>query len=183
MEKIDLTPIFYSNYNAGIDYYSLDELAFLFDNRCLNYKKEPVGSLKEFYDFIDKINNREIKVFDIEGGGNRHLALKLIGLKYYEKTSKTALVENWFHGYRPDLLFKNRAGCVIIVECGDTSPVKIMEYFDRPEVEKVIIISYPEEGEDFIYQHIFSKNKALDEYLRIKKEINLKKIKRIINKR
>lgn len=182
MERDDLISIFYSNYNAGIDYYIIDELIFLFDNNCLNYKKDVISNVEKFYKFIDKINSQEIKTFDIDGGGQRHLALKMIGIKYYENMYYNTLVENWFHGYRPDLLFKSQDGGVIIVECGDTNPVKIIEYFERPEVKKVIIISYPEEGEDSIYQHIFDKNKDMDDYLKIKKEINMKQIKKIVKK-
>jgi len=90
--------------------------------------------------------------------------------------------ENWFHGYKPDLMFKNQNE-ILIVECGDTNPVKLIEYFERAEVKRVAIISYPKNGDNLIYQHTFDKNAEMDDYIRIKRDIEMGKIKKIVRRR
>lgn len=120
IDKEKLIQILYSNYKAGIDYYTINELIFLLNNKCLYYHSEIISNIDGFNSFIDKINNKEIDTFDIEGSGNRHLALKLLGFKNYKKLYKNINIENWFQGYKPDLLFKNNRD-ILIIECGDTN--------------------------------------------------------------
>ncbi|EKE14507.1 MAG: hypothetical protein ACD_12C00464G0005, partial [uncultured bacterium] len=95
---------------------------------------------------------------------------------------KVISVENWFQGYRPDLIFRNKK--FAIVECGDTNPVKILEYLRSGEVEKVIIITYPStDDEENIFQHIFTRGAELNEYLDSKVNLLSQKIKKIIKRR
>jgi len=181
MTKDELISIFYSNYNVNIDYNAIDEILFLMNEKCLRYESKIISNKGEFNHFIDKINSGEIKTYDIAGGGGGHLALKLLSLKYIKQPYAKVNCENWFQGYIPDLIFGSNDN-VTVVECGDTNPTKILDYLQRKEVNKIVIISYPKE-DNLIYQHIFSKGLDLEDYLHFKSKISLERIKKILKKR
>ncbi|HDQ23031.1 MAG TPA: hypothetical protein ENN28_03615 [Candidatus Uhrbacteria bacterium] len=152
---LNLLNIFYSNSRLGIDYQAIDELNFLIKEKIINFSENKLAELMEFYKIIDKLKNEEIKEFDYQGGQIRHMSLKILGEKLLRNLNKKSKIENIFHNRYPDLISSDKQ---IIIECGDTDPNKIIEYFNL-SVVKIFILPYPDNESDFLYFYEFTCNK------------------------
>lgn len=176
----NLIDIFYSNSRLNIDYQAIDEIDFLIHEKIIKYKEEKLCNLEEFYKIIDRIQNKEIKIFDYQGGENRHMALKYLGEKFLLSKNKQVKIENIFHNRYPDLISEDKE---IIIECGDTDPNKIIEYFSLG-VAKLFFIPYPDDKSEHLMIYEFRcDSDELKEYKDYIDNINYNKIKDIIKKR
>ncbi|MCX6742918.1 MAG: hypothetical protein NT116_01655 [Candidatus Parcubacteria bacterium] len=176
----NLIDIFYSNSRLNVDYQALEELNFLIDEKIIKFKKKEFNSIEEFHKIIERLIKKEIKVFDYQGGETRHMALKYLGEKFLLSENKKVKIENIFHNRYPDLISEDQE---IIIECGDTDPNKVIEYFSLGVV-KLYLIPYPDDESDHLKIYEFWCEPAeLTEYKEFREKINHDKIKEIIKKR
>jgi len=140
-----------------------------------------VGPIATYRCYISEIADKKIDTYDIQGGGKQHLSLKLVGKDFLKTTldDNNSECEQWFGGRIPDLISTDKS---IIIKCGDTDPTKILQYFSRLEIEKIIIIPYPDPDVDTIKGYLFMKNKILDEYIVHKKECFISENKQYIKR-
>ncbi|MFA5188312.1 MAG: hypothetical protein WC460_03050 [Patescibacteria group bacterium] len=175
-----LIDIFYSNSRLNVDYQALEELNFLIDEEIIKFKEKEFNSIEEFHEIIEQLIKKEIKIFDYQGGETRHMALKYLGEKFLLGENKKVKIESLFHGRYPDLISEDQE---FIIECGDTDPNKIIEYF-LLGVVKLYLIPYPDDDSDHLKLYEFScELDELMEYKKFRDNINHNKIKEIIKKR
>ena len=175
----DLIPIFQSNYKAGIDMLILKELFWCLNDKMLNIQEIIVGSIKLYREYLNKISKKELNTYDIQSGGNQHLAIKLVGKSFIKDTLDDTKCEQWFEGRIPDLISSDKS---VIIECGDTDPTKILEYFSRKEIKRIIIIPYPDPDIETINGYEFTKNMILNEYITHKKQHFISENKKYITR-
>lgn len=150
--------IFYSNYNANIDYDALLSINQSLFDEYLKVEKIKICSCNIFQNTLDKVLSGKIPVFEYDGGGKKHVALKVAAGKYILKRfDQKCSYEDNYCGRRPDVISKNKD---IIFECGDTDPRKILEYLGENENLKIFVMPYHrvEEG-NLIHAFLFIKNK------------------------
>lgn len=181
MSAQEIIDIFYSNFNAAIDYSSIYEIFDLIEKDFIIHNKITICK-KENYDLIiEKVSAGAINTFDFDGGQIGHLALKYLAKELLEtKGHRRILFEYWFQGRKPDVMTSDKT---IIIECGDTDPNKIIEYFENPKLKKVFVIPYPREGEKEIIGYVFSKTDGLRSYLNDKINQRYNNIRKIIQRR
>lgn len=172
--------VFYSNYNAGIDYDALQSIYQSLSDEYLKVKKIKICSCDVFEDTLDKVLNGDIPVCEFDGGGKKHIALKVSSGKYIlERFGQKCSYEDNYCGRRPDVISKNKD---IIFECGDTDPRKILEYLGENENLKIFVMPYHrvEEG-NLIHAFLFIKNKnGLAAHLYKRKVDSLADVRKII---
>jgi hypothetical protein len=175
-----LLDIFYSNSRIAVNFQALDELQFLLDEKIIKIKFGKKFTQEEFYKVIDRINSKEIKIFDYQGGEIRHLALKYLAEELLKNLHKTPKIEQLYNNRYPDVMSEDRE---IIVECGDTDPQKIIEYFNG-EIKNILIIPYPTSESKIFTSYKFECDFAgLAEYCAFKANKDKNSILNIINRR
>ncbi|MBU1165090.1 hypothetical protein KKA15_06060 [Patescibacteria group bacterium] len=173
--------IFYSNRDFDADMQLIVNICYLLNNGLLTFKKEKISTKEIFDDYSDDLIGGKILKADIDGGECRHLSLKLISKDYLAKQGITDIkIEYEFDGYIPDIISSNKK---IIIECGDTNPDKIFNYFKNKNLEKVIIVTYPNIDDTDIYAYTFIPNEELSDFLVFKDKQEFINIKRIINRK
>ncbi len=172
-----LLNIFYSNSPLNIDYQAIDELEYLIDEHLIVVTLTQLCNVRKLHEIIDKINSGNIKAIDYQGGGIKHMALKKLGEDLLLNLNKKAKIESLFNNRYPDVISLDLK---VIIECGDTDPNKILEYFNSG-VESVIILPYPNSEEVNYYEFSYKDLKEVQEY--IKNSYFNDKIKQIINRR
>lgn len=179
--KSAITNIFYSGgQDFRVDKQLVVDVCFLLDNNLLYVKKEKTCLYNIYQGYAELINRGEIPIIDIEGGSTGHLALKLIGRDYLKKLGHNNFkFESELEGYRPDLMTRDSK---IIIECGSTNPDKIFYYFKNKNLEKLIVIPYPDHEGKEIYLYIFTPGKDLSDFLIFNEQQKLKSIKHFKNK-
>lgn len=182
MDLNQVVDIFYSNFNAGIDYDAAQELADLLVSDYIKIEKVEICSTTEFDKILEKVLSGKIGVCDYDGGGKKHITLKIIAGNYVEKKLHQKVnFEAIYYGRRPDVISKDES---IIVECGDTDPRKILEYFENNENIKVYILPYSHAEDEKLFAYLFTKNKSeLSDYLHTKKVSALSDVRKIIASR
>jgi len=125
----------------------------------LNIARDKIANLEDYHEYIDDIKSGKIDRFDIEGGDG-HLALKLLARDYLQGQKTNFEIE--FDGYFPDVITFNKK---VIIECGNTNPDKILNYFKNKKLEQVIVIPYPSYGEKDIIGYIFKPSVELTDFL------------------
>jgi len=170
--------IFYSgSHSFRFDRQLIADVHFLLENKLLFVSKEKVISVNTYYDFIEEIKDGKIPVIDIDGGQVGHMALKLVGRDYLvNKGFKDIRFESNFAGYKPDVIANDKK---IIIECGNTNPDKIFNYFKNSGLEKFIVITYPDADDKDIYSYTFTPSDKLSDFLLFKEKTELKKIRNI----
>jgi hypothetical protein len=165
--------IFYTGSHAfRVDKQLVVNVCYLLNNNLLSVEKEKIAPNKIYQDYINNIESGKIPKFDIEGGQAGHLALKLVGRDYLEnKGFKNIKFEHEFEGYKPDIITEDNK---IIIECGSTNPDKVFYYFKNKNLQKVIIIPYPDVDDRNIYSYVFIPGDELSNFLvfREKEELN-----------
>lgn len=158
----DLIPFFYSGGNEHrADMYMLGEIFFLIDEGYLRISKKSICSHAVYYATIDSFRSGKIAVADFDGGGVAHMALKFIARQYILESFTQTDIEVEFHGFRPDLVSKEKN---TLVECGTVNPEKISAYFEYPTVLKLICVPYPSDDED-LFASIFERTEDTREFL------------------
>lgn len=182
MDIEQLIGIFYSNFNAGIDYDGIQEIYDLWQSRYIKIKKVAICPVKKLHQIIDEILDGKIKVFDYEGGEKKHVALKIVAGDYVSESFHQQVdYEVNYCGRRPDVISKDRT---IIVECGDTDPRKILEYFTNNDNIQIYILPYNYVNQKVLASYLFSNNRDdLGEYLKNKYIDSLSEIRQIITSR
>ncbi|MBI5022817.1 MAG: hypothetical protein HZC05_01455 [Candidatus Magasanikbacteria bacterium] len=158
MELQELIDTFYSNYNASIDYEALENICQSMSDGYLKVIKIEICSLNVFQNTLDKVLNGKTPIFEYDGGGKKHIALKIAAGKYIlKKFGQKCDYEENYCGQRPDVISKDKD---IIFECGDTDPRKILEYLGENENLKIFVMPYHriEDGK-LICGFLFIKNK------------------------
>ncbi|MFH1947139.1 MAG: hypothetical protein ABIJ23_03230 [Candidatus Magasanikbacteria bacterium] len=91
------------------------------------------------------------------------MALKLVANDYLQSCGyKNIKYEQEFEGYVPDVIVDTKT---IIIECGNTNPDKIFNYFKNKNLEQFIILPYPTFEEQFMMIYIFEPNEDLADFL------------------
>lgn len=182
----EIRGIFFSGNQAFVgNFESINEIAFLVDENYLTMSKFPISTKKEYLEvFKDhSILNNETR-FDAAGGGDSHMALKLLAQKYLkDQRGLEARYEQAFCGYYPDVISDDEK---VVVECGLTAnPEKIFTYFQQGNIKELIQIPYPDvDDENFVTGYSFVPNKDLNNFLAFLQAEKYKKIKKILkNKR
>lgn len=160
-----------------IDMQPIVNITFLLNHKLIFLKEKTICTKKIYFNYLDDIYNKKMPRIDIDGGGNGHLALKLIGndlLK--EMGSKKNKYEARFEGFVPDIISKRKD---LIVECGNTNPDKIFYYFKNKDVRRVIIIPYPGEKTERIIAFIFTPSGKLSDFINFMTRVNLENIKKL----
>ena len=162
--KSKIKEIFYSgSYGVNYDEQLIVNIVFLLQEGVLSVTQKTIAKKSDYTKYIDKINSGEISKFDIEGCSIGHLALKLVAQKFLnEQGYERVIFEQEYDGYRPDVITPDHK---IIVECGNTNPDKIFNYFKNKKLEGVIIIPYPDDETDQLNAYNFKPTEDLAEFL------------------
>lgn len=176
--------IFYSG-NTPFEgsYESINEIAFLVDNRYLKMSCFPISSKKEYLDlFNEQSRLHKIKRCDAAGGGDAHVALKILGGTFLKKMrGLEAKYEQPFCGYFPDVLSVNRH---IVIECGVTgNPEKILTYFQQGGIKELIQIPYPMDEDEKIAAYSFTPNDNIKDFLALLQSEKNKSVRAILNRK
>jgi hypothetical protein len=163
----------------NIDYQAIGELDYLLGEKLIDITPVQLCNINKLHEIIDKINSGTIKVMDYQGGGIKHMALKILGEELLADLNKGAKIESLFYNRYPDVISDDLS---VIIECGDTDPNKILEYFNLG-VAKIIILPYPDSEEVIYYEFSSTDLKELQEYIENKNNFYNDKIKRIIKRR
>ncbi len=181
MSAEELIQIFYSGGNERrVDLQIILDIQYMLESKLLFHSAHLLAKKEVYYSYIDKLRSGEIKVFDVDGGGIGHMALKCMSIELLEQiTSSKCQIENEFAGYRPDIITSDRT---VIVECGTVNPQKITAYLKNVSVQKLYIIPYPDEDAGDIYYHTFLPSSEFSEFIEFAEQANLDKLKKIQKK-
>lgn len=161
-----------------IDMQIIEDIKFLLNEKLIFLKKEVIAGLKQYHYYIDSISLKKIASTDIEGGGSAHMSLKLIGKDYLiQRGYYNIKIEQEFHGLRPDIIVNDES---LVIECGNTNPNKIFEYFKNKKIKEVTIISYPDHNDKKIYCYIFTPSEILSDFIKYKESEERKDIKKYL---
>ncbi|MCX6742755.1 MAG: hypothetical protein NT116_00790 [Candidatus Parcubacteria bacterium] len=174
-----LLNIFYSNSPLNIDYHAIGELEYLIEKELIAISTRELCNINKLHEIIDKINSGNIKAIDYQGGGIKHMALKKLGEDLLLSLNKKAKIESLFYNRYPDVISNDSS---IIIECGDTDPNKILEYFYYG-VAAIMVLPYPDSSEVNYYEFSSKDLKELQEYIKNKNSYFNDKIKQIINRK
>ncbi len=167
----ELQNIFYSgaySFSGSLD--PISEFAFLIREGYMNLKTITIADKVEYLTLFENKNVIR-RAFNAAGGGDAHIALKLSGGKYLEKsTGRSVLYEHPFCGYFPDIMSADHS---VIIECGHTqNPEKVFKYFQEG-VKEFIQIPYTNETDTKITGYSFSPNEHLIEFLKLLEQTKL----------
>ncbi|MFZ2484868.1 MAG: hypothetical protein WAX80_03010 [Minisyncoccia bacterium] len=182
----EIKRIFFSGNQAFEgNYESINEIAFLVDENYLTMGKFPISTKREYLEIFEEhsLLNNETR-YDAAGGGDNHMALKLLAQKYLkDERGLEAFYEQAFCGYYPDVISADKQ---IIVECGITAnSEKILTYFQQGNIQELIQIPYPDvDDKEVVMGYSFVPNKELNNFLAFLQAEKYNKIKEILkNKR
>jgi hypothetical protein len=166
------------------NYESINEITFLVDNGYLKMNDFPISYKNEYLNLFKEhsLLNKESR-YDAAGGGDAHLALKILGRKYLKnKRNLDAKYEQPFYGYFPDVISVDKS---IIIECGVTAnPEKMFTYFQHGNIKELIQIPYPMvEDDKEIMAYSFTPSKNIKDFLSFLQSEKNKDIKNILNRR
>jgi|SRR3989338_9677133 len=178
--------IFFSGNQAFIgNLESINEIAFLVDENYLVLTEFPIFTKKEYLEvFKDRsLLNNETR-YDAAGGGDSHMALKLLAQKYLrDNRGLESHYEQAFCGYYPDVMSDDKR---TIVECGITAnSEKILTYFQQGNIQELIQIPYPDVDDvEIVMGYSFIPGKELNDFLAFLQVEKYNKVKEILkNKR
>jgi len=174
--------IFYSGMNAFRgDSNSITEIAFLVDENYLSISTVTIASKNEYRVLLSDKDKLE-RIDEAAGGGNTHVALKVLTEKYI-KTNRDceSVFEHPFCGYYPDVLSCDET---IVGECGHTgNPEKILTYFRQGNIKECIQVPYPSDEDVEVKGYSFTAKNNLKEFLIFSEKEKRDKLKEIFFKR
>jgi len=139
----------------------------------IDLKVKGFVSIVKYYEYLDNLKDGKIHKIDIEGGGDRHLGLKLVGRDYLHTIGVVnVLYEKVFEGYIPDVISEDQK---VIIECGNTNADKVFNYFKNKSLKELVVIPYSDDKSSKISLYIFTPSEELSEFL-LFREIELGKI-------
>lgn len=174
--------IFYSGqFGFSSDIEITNKIAFLVNQNYLILRQVYIASKSEFLNISSDQGILE-KRSEASGGGNSHVALKLLAERYLlDEYGVDSLFEQPFTGFIPDVRSLNGQ---IICECGHTDNAeKIFTYLRHPDIRYVIQIPYPTDMEDTIFGYEFQSQPNLFGFLEMESTESNQKIKDILNNR
>ncbi len=159
--------IFYSgNHSFNGDRESINEIAFLVDEKYLLVKSTIIATKEEYFSILkDSSSNVVQNRHRAAGGSFEHVALKLLSGIYIKKERNylDILYEHPFCGYFPDVITKDEK---IIVECGHTQNAeKLLTYFRQGKIKECIQVPYPSDEDKTIKGYSFTASNDLTKFL------------------
>ncbi|MDP3995192.1 MAG: hypothetical protein Q8P78_01090 [bacterium] len=157
--------IFFSGaYAFRGDLESIHEIVFLLDEGYLKLTTEPIAPKKAYSETLDAVLKNPHAYNIAAGGGNNHVALKLLAAAYLKTRCRIAVrYEHLFCGHYPDVLTEDET---VVVECGHTqNPEKMLTYFRQGGIKKCIQIPYPTEEDSEVRGYVFSGGNGLAGFL------------------
>jgi len=154
---------------------SISEIAFLVEENYLSFSIVAIASKKEYKALLN--NSDKLKrSYEAAGGGNAHIALKILTSEYVRKNRGCENVfEHPFCGYYPDVLSSEED---IVAECGHTdNSEKILTYFRQGNVKECIQVPYPSEEDEEVKGYSFTAKDNLKEFLVFIEEERRNKLK------
>ncbi len=175
-----LSDIFYSGtHGFKGDKSLIQKIHFLLKNDYLVCERVIMSSKTEFYQLCDSLKENP-DFDDAAGGGNTHVALKLIAQTYLQKLGMNVIFEKQFYGYFPDVISIDLQN---IVECGHTDNLdKIFTYFIQGSIAEVIQLPYPTTDDEFIFGYKFTAKNNLRGFLEAELDMNKDDILKILNR-
>lgn len=155
---------FYSGEHAFTgDKQVVTDISFLVDNGYLSLRLFPLATHLEYLAILQDLPHQK-HVYEAAGGGDAHIALKLLAGKHLQRViCQESFYEHPLCGYFPDVI---TADGRIVVECGHTNnPEKILTYFKQGSVEECILVPYPDPDEPDVTAYSFSAQNELKEFL------------------
>lgn len=151
------------SYTHRCDEQLIVDTAFLVNEGLLSLESIVVCGIQKYHQYNDDLMIDKSMSFDAAGGSLGHVALKYIGREYLlDLGYKTVNFEQQFDGYVSDIISPDEK---IIIECGNTNPDKVFNYFKNKKIEQLIIIPYPTSEEKQIEAYIFRPTDDLSEFL------------------
>jgi len=174
--------IFYGNTPYEGSYESIQEIAFLVDKGYLALALFPLADKKEYKRLFDRPLIESPGAYDAAGGGDAHIALKLLGARYLkDKRGFESQFEQPFCGYFPDVISRDKS---IIIECGVTgNPEKMLACFRQSDLKEFIQLPYPYEEDAELIAYNFAPGNDCRDFLKFLETEKLKNIKSIINRK
>ncbi len=159
----NLQSIFYSGYEAVIDWMVVDEIEQCMQKGVLRCDEHPIASHADYMSAIVGV-----RVADGLGPqGKGHMALKHLGQAWLTQLNKISDTEVRFAGLHPDIISLDGT---MIIECGTTDANGVFFYFDRPNTQSVSILPYPNEQDAHLKLYTFYKTDKYDTYRRLRKD-------------
>lgn len=177
--------IFYPTTNQSFEgsHESINEIAFLIDEEYLSLTDFPIATKEEYLNlFKSKSSLDKSARFDAAGGGDAHMALKLLGKKYlHDERGLNSGFEQPFCGYYPDVISEDKT---VVIECGVTAnPEKILNYFKQGGLKELIQLPYPSFEDEHLIGYSFKPNEDLKDFLEFLQEEKHNKIRQIFQNR
>lgn len=174
--------IFYSGQFGFVgDLEMIARICFLINENYLSLRPIIIATKIQY---LDTAANKTIISANDEasGGGNEHIALKLLAAAYLKQEyGVDSVFEQSFVGFVPDVQSKDMR---IICECGHTNnPEKIFTYLKHPQVHSVIQIPYPSEQDTHVTGYAFKAQKNLFSFLDFETQGKNQTLKDILNNR
>ncbi len=155
---------FYSGEHAfNGDRQIIRDIAFLVDEQYLLLRVFPITNRQEYLAILHNLE-KNTRSDDAAGGGNEHIALKILSGEYLQKSlGLKVLYEHPLCGYYPDVITTDKS---IVVECGHThNPEKMLIYFKQSNIKECICVPYTDPEEQEVYGYSFSASKELGGFL------------------
>lgn len=175
----DVRDIFYSgSYTGHTDEQLIVDICYLLNAGLLFVYENTIASRVDYFTELENITNGIKPTADIAGGGNGHMALKILAQHYLQTEGVNEIVfEREFEGFRPDLMTKNHT---ILVECGFAEPNKIFCYFKNKHVNRMIIVPYPDQESNNIQAFTFTASDELADFLCFKEKEAVRKAQKFL---
>ena len=175
--------IFYSGsfaFNGDLE--PINEIAFLLDEGYVSLASLDIASKMEFLQIAQDVASDAHAHDTAAGGGHTHIALKRLAEKYLRQVKgKTALFEQSFCGYFPDVLSEDRT---IAIECGHTqNPSKMLDYFSKGNVSEFVQIPYPSDEDILVTGFVFTAGGMLIEFLEFLANEKRSKVREMLTRR
>ena len=167
---------------GSYDYDSLKEIQYLMNQKIISYTYSTLCNISEYHITIDKFLDKNIPHSDYVGGSIAHMSLKFLGTEFLKNQHIAYNIEVPFVSRIPDIITLDES---IIIECGNTDPKKIFDYFNYNQDILLHIISYPFEDNTNIFMHTFAVQDK-QEYVRSihnKNQVESNDLKKLIQKR
>jgi hypothetical protein len=176
----ELIYIFYSNYTSGVDTFLIGLVKLALSEKVVFMEKIAATDKTTYDKHVDYIYAHKNKI-DFGGGPQEvgHQALKLIAADYFKSKNIPYKFEKEFCGRYIDVASSDLS---IIIECGNTDPEKIFDYFSGEQTKETLILPYPSSDSDNLFFYRFTNGNDLDNFIDAIREIRHQSIKNALQK-
>ncbi|MES2203101.1 MAG: hypothetical protein V4474_02165 [Patescibacteria group bacterium] len=175
--------IFYSGtYAFNGDGALAGEIAFLLDNGYLHMTSFVVIDKQTYLRKAEEVGTKTAPHDISAGGGNTHIALKLITAEFLERERGQKMqFEQPLCGYYPDVVSADRT---LVAECGHTqNPDKMLAYFRQGGVLECLQVPYPNEEDTSVMGYSFRPQIGFSDFMQTLDRQRHLSILDIVNKR